>query len=86
MRFIEQEMHDWNVMLLSKFYPEHLAADPQSLSRFQREVKALAALSHSNILTIYEFGIDHGIPYAVMELLKGQTLREKLNSSKLSTK
>ncbi|HSE42445.1 MAG TPA: serine/threonine-protein kinase, partial [Acidobacteriota bacterium] len=63
-----------------------LSEDSAAMSRFAREAKALAALSHSNIIAIHDFGNDQGIPYAVMELLKGQTLREKLAPSKLKEK
>jgi serine/threonine protein kinase/Flp pilus assembly protein TadD len=65
-----------------KVLPEHLAKNPDALSRFEREGKALAALSHANILTIYDFGSDKGINFAVMELLKGETLRARLVHSK----
>lgn len=61
-----------------KILPEHLAQNPSALARFEREAKALAALSHPNILAIHDFGTDNGVSYAVMELLKGETLRAQL--------
>ena len=61
-----------------KVLPASVAADPDTLARFEREAKAVAALSHPNILSIFDFGTDGGISYAVTELLEGQTLREKL--------
>ncbi len=61
-----------------KVLPEHLADDPDSLKRFEREAKSVAALSHPNILTIYDVGSEQGISYAVMELLDGETLRSTL--------
>jgi eukaryotic-like serine/threonine-protein kinase len=61
-----------------KILPEHLAADHEALHRFQREAKALAALSHPNILSIFDFGTEAGVSYAVMELLEGETLRSHL--------
>ena len=59
-----------------KILPEALAADPAALARFEREAQAVAALSHPNILSIHDFGVERGASYAVMELLEGQTLRE----------
>jgi Tol biopolymer transport system component len=61
-----------------KILPEVLAADPAARTRFAREAQAVAALSHPNILGIFDFGIEHDVPYAVMELLDGATLREQL--------
>jgi len=61
-----------------KVLPASVAADPDTLARFEREAKAVAALSHPNILSIFDFGTAGGISYAVTELLEGQTLREKL--------
>src|SRR5438876_1900564 len=61
-----------------KVLPQLLAADPKALSRFEREAKSVAALSHPNILAIHDFGRDDSVVYAVMELLEGETLREKL--------
>jgi serine/threonine protein kinase len=62
-----------------KVLPRNLAEDPEALSRFEREAKAVAALSHPNILAIHEFGRDEeGTVYAAMELLEGETLRQRL--------
>ena len=59
-----------------KVMPEGVAQDPERLSRFEREAKAVASLSHPNILEIFDFGTDGEITYAVAELLEGQSLRE----------
>ena len=62
-----------------KVLPQSVAADPDTLARFEREAKAVAALSHPNILAIFDFGTHDGISYAVMELLEGETLRHRLD-------
>jgi serine/threonine-protein kinase len=66
-----------------KILPQHLAEDPGILSRFDREAKALAALSHSNILSIHDFHSEERFSFAVMELLQGETLRQRLSDGPL---
>jgi Tol biopolymer transport system component len=61
-----------------KVLPERLSENADSLARFEREARAVAALSHPNILSIFDFGAEGGRAYAAMELLEGQTLRERL--------
>jgi len=62
-----------------KILPDHLARDPQALARFRREAEAVAALSHPNVLVLYDVGEAEGFDYAVMELLEGETLRDRLS-------
>lgn len=66
-----------------KVLPEGTALDPQRLARFEREARAVAALAHPNILVLYDIGREQGIPYAVMELLEGTTLRGRLAGTTL---
>ncbi len=66
-----------------KVLPERLLTETEARMRLEREAKAVATLSHPNILEIHDFGIDSGIPYAVTELLQGETLREAIAKSPL---
>ncbi len=61
-----------------KVLPARLSHDSAALSRFERETKALAALSHPNILAIFDVGRHGGTAFAVTELLNGVTVRDRL--------
>jgi eukaryotic-like serine/threonine-protein kinase len=67
-----------------KVLPQSLAGDTDALARFEREAKAVAALSHPNILAIHDFGTHEATAYAVTELLEGSTLREKVEGGPVS--
>ena len=69
-----------------KVLPQNLTSDAEARARFEREAFAVAALSHPNILSIFDFGQDHGIAFAVTELLEGETLREKVAAGPLSAR
>src|SRR5213079_3452973 len=58
--------------------PMRFTGDAERLKRFQQEARAVVALNHPNILTVYEIGEDHSIHYIASELIEGETLRERL--------
>src|SRR5262245_40618822 len=68
-----------------KMLPDAAAHDADSLARFDRETRAVAALNHPNILAIHDTGSFRTIPYAVTELLSGESLAERLRSGPLSS-
>ena len=61
-----------------KILPDEVAANAARLDRFRREARALANLSHPNLLTVFDIGVDAGRPYTVAEVLDGKSLRKVL--------
>jgi Tol biopolymer transport system component len=59
------------------------SADPAHLHRFMEEARTAGALNHPNILTVYDVGEHHGIPYLVTECLEGGSLRHRLHDGAL---
>src|SRR5256885_14138886 len=54
------------------------AQDPRFLERFTDEAKTIARLTHPNVVAVYDQGVHDGLPYLVMEYVRGRTLRELL--------
>ena len=66
-----------------KVMAPHIASDPIMRARFETEARAVASLSHPGILSIYELAVADGVPFAVMELLEGRNLRERISKGPL---
>jgi serine/threonine protein kinase len=77
-----EDTRDGRVVAI-KVLPSRYAEDRMARGRFKREVAALTALSHPNVLRIFEFGNDDGVAYAVTELLEGESLRRRLDTGPL---
>jgi non-specific serine/threonine protein kinase len=66
-----------------KFLPEDLPHGPEALERLKREARAASSLSHPNICTIFDVDEHEGRPFLAMELLEGETLRDRLGAGAL---
>jgi serine/threonine protein kinase/Tol biopolymer transport system component len=63
-----------------KLLPASVADSPERLSRFEQEARSAGSLNHPNLITVHELGTHDGSPYIVMELIEGETLRQKLGN------
>jgi eukaryotic-like serine/threonine-protein kinase len=68
-----------------KILPASLQSDTESIRRFQNEARAVASLSHPNVVPVFDVGEQDGVRYAVTELVVGETLRVRLANAPLPT-
>src|ERR671917_1884592 len=61
-----------------KLMHRSLSGDPQQLERFRREARAVAQLSHPNVVTVIDAGEDDGAPFIVLEYVEGETLKDRI--------
>ncbi len=66
-----------------KLLPMRFTGDAERLKRFQQEARAVVALNHPNIVTVYEIGEDHSTHYIASELIEGETLRQRLTRGRM---
>jgi tetratricopeptide (TPR) repeat protein len=63
-----------------KVIPAELARDPDRIKRFEQEARAAGALNHPNVCAIHDLGTHEGSPFVVMELLEGESLRQRITA------
>jgi serine/threonine protein kinase/tetratricopeptide (TPR) repeat protein len=68
-----------------KLLPHFLASDPEALQRFEREARAASALNHPNICTVYEIDDADGLHFIAIELIEGETLKDRIGRGPLET-
>src|SRR5215469_2602233 len=66
-----------------KVVNEALAADPELVQRFEQEARLAGSLNHPNLVAVYDFGVHEGAPYLITELLKGESLRQRLSRGRI---
>jgi serine/threonine protein kinase/Tol biopolymer transport system component len=69
-----------------KVLQESFTADPDRLRRFEQEARAVAALNHPNIVSVFDVGVADKVHYIVTELIEGQTLRQRIPPQGLPTR
>ncbi len=63
---------------LKRMHAKSLAAFPDARERFEREAKAAASLRSAHVVQVHDYGVHEGTPFIAMELLEGESLKERL--------
>ncbi len=79
-RALDEQLHR---PVAIKFLPPALMHDVDRLGRFRNEARTLSALNHPHIVTVHEIGQAGDAPFITMELVEGETLRERLRTGRL---
>src|SRR5262250_2600484 len=69
-----------------KVVNEALAGDPELVRRFEQEARLAGSLNHPNLVAVYDVGIQDGSAFFITELLKGESLRERLSRGRILIK
>jgi serine/threonine protein kinase len=69
-----------------KVLPESLMRDSERMRRFEQEARAIAALSHPNVVAVFDTGTHDGVLYVVSELLEGESLRDRLKTGSIASR
>src|SRR5260370_42249350 len=69
-----------------KILQESFTADPDRLRRFEQEARAVAALNHPNIVSVYDVGVADKVHYIVTELIEGENLRQRISPQGIPTR
>ena len=62
-----------------KILPAQFVSDPEYIKRFEREARAVSALNHPNLITIYDIGVSDGVPFIATEFVEGKTVRDLID-------
>ncbi|MCA9645893.1 MAG: protein kinase [Myxococcales bacterium] len=67
-----------------KFIESSISQNEEATARFMREAQSAAALRSTHVVQIFDYGVDRGVPYIAMELLVGESLRDRMDRTRLS--
>src|SRR5215813_8657627 len=57
-------------------------SDPETKARFLQEARMAGNFTHDNIISVFDFGEEHGRPFIIMEFLRGESLRDAIKNGR----